>query len=110
MNCVFLIIDLIWSACGGSLRALENVISWIESSVKHIEDASKSAAQAACKNQVSKDVVFNRNLAPTNNREIVRGPWNKECFYVEADKGKQAVILDKKDNLDRVNHLLNNGP
>lgn len=45
----------------------------------------KIAVRVTCANQLSENIVRNRNLTPSTRYEIARGVRNKDCFYVITD-------------------------
>ena len=47
---------------------------------------------------------------PVDNYKVIKGLWEKDCFYVKAEKGNKVVILDKEDYFDRLDILIANGP
>lgn len=40
---------------------------------------------------------------------IIKRLWEKNIFYLKADKGIKVVILDKRNYYERINNIINDG-
>jgi hypothetical protein len=90
----------------------QDIIADIETAIERLPIPEKESIRYECDKILEQHLPKKEKLTrkPTHNDQIIKHLKSKQCFYVNPDKGKGIVILDKTDYEDRMKTLISSGP